>query len=381
MSNLVGDYRYEFPAGAVAQVPAARRDGARLFLVERFACEGSPARPAIAGLTTVGDLPGQLARGDLIVLNDVAVLPARLSARRATGGLVSVLVLDSRGAEATVLLGARGSLGSGEVLDVHGDRWSIRRDAGEGRFEIEVLDGRPVEELMAAVGRMPLPPYIDRGALSDPRDDLDRERYRSTFAAGGAAVAAPTAGLHFTQDLLARCEAAGVRVACLRLDVGEGTFRPLRGERLDDHRMHAERFEVPQACADAFAETRAAGGRVLAVGTTVVRALESAVEPDGRGLRAGAGETDLFIRPGHAFGAVDGLLTNFHQPGSTLLVLVSAFAGLATVRRAYAEAIAAGCRLFSYGDAMLMTGPGPASDPTTRNPTHPGPPTPPGGRG
>jgi S-adenosylmethionine:tRNA ribosyltransferase-isomerase len=203
---------------------------------------------------------------------------------------------------------------------------------------------------------MPLPPYIERGEESDARDALDRERYQTTFARAGAgeAAAAPTAGLHLTPALLAELGSRGVEVARLSLSVGEGTFRPLRGESLDEHVMHTERYEVPADVAARFAAARAQGRRVLAVGTTVVRALESAVTDDGRSLRAGAGETSLFLRPGHRFAAVDALLTNFHQPRSTLLVLVSAFAGLQTVRAAYAHAIAGGYRLFSYGDAMLL---------------------------
>ncbi|HEX5010894.1 MAG TPA: S-adenosylmethionine:tRNA ribosyltransferase-isomerase, partial [Planctomycetota bacterium] len=179
---------------------------------------------------------------------------------------------------------------------------------------------------------------------------------QTTFARAGAgdAAAAPTAGLHLTPALLAAAEARGVDVARLSLSVGEGTFRPLRGESLDEHAMHAERYELPAEVAERFAAARAQGRRVVAVGTTVVRALESSVAADGRTLRAGPGETSLFIRPGHRFAAVDALLTNFHQPRSTLLVLVSAFAGLATVRAAYAHALASGYRFFSYGDAMLL---------------------------
>jgi S-adenosylmethionine:tRNA ribosyltransferase-isomerase len=249
----------------------------------------------------------------------------------------------------------------GERLEVAGDSWRVERALGEGRFEIAVEQGRELGALLADVGRMPLPPYIERGEAQDERDALDRERYQTVYArpasagAGGAqAVAAPTAGLHFSPELLDAVAARGVTLGRLSLAVGEGTFRPLRGERLDEHVMHAERFEIPAALAAQFAATRARGGRVVAVGTTVVRALESAVAPDGRTLRAGAAETALFIRPGHSFDAVDALLTNFHQPRSTLLVLVSAFAGLQRMRAAYRHALAGGYRLFSYGDAMLI---------------------------
>jgi S-adenosylmethionine:tRNA ribosyltransferase-isomerase len=357
VSERAADYDYEVPAGAVAQVPATRRDEARLLRVPRHAVESGHAGPGWLREATVADLPGLLRPGDLLVLNEARVRPARLLARRTSGGRVSVLVLDVApgGRAGSVLLGARGTPQPGEALAVAGDTWRIARALGEGRFEVVVESGRDLPTLLADAGRMPLPPYIERGEEQDPRDALDRERYQTVYASGGAATAAaaPTAGLHLTPELLAALAARGVEVARLSLAVGEGTFRPLRGESLDEHVMHAEHYEVTDQVAARFAATRAEGRRVVAVGTTVVRALESAVAPDGRSLRAGPGETGLFIRPGHAFRAVDALLTNFHQPRSSLLVLVAAFAGLGTVRAAYAEAIAQGFRLFSYGDAML----------------------------
>jgi len=356
--DQAADYDYAVPAGAVAQVPTARREDARLLRVPRHAVESGRAGPGWLREATVADLPALLRPGDLAVLNEARVRPARLAARRPSGGRVSVLVLDvvPDGRAATVLLGARGTPVPGETLAVAGDTWRIVRALGEGRFEVAVAAGRDLPALLSAAGRMPLPPYIERGEEADPRDALDRERYQTVFARAGAATAAaaPTAGLHLTPELLAALAARGVEVARLSLAVGEGTFRPLRGELLDEHVMHAERYEIPAEVAARFAAARAESRRVVAVGTTVVRALESAVAPDGRTLRAGPDETALFIRPGHAFRAVDALLTNFHQPRSTLLVLVAAFAGLATVRAAYAEAIAQGFRLFSYGDAMLL---------------------------
>ncbi len=358
MSGASADYDYEVPPQAVAQEPPERRDGARLLRVAR------QGEPVVRGEGAIPDLVDELRAGDLLVLNEARVLPGRLHARRLqTGGRVQLLVLRVAGRRARALVGARGTLRPGELFDVDGDRWRLRAALGEGRWELEVEPGgRDVETLLAAVGRMPLPPYIERAEGGDPRDALDRERYQTTYArAGGAsqlgaatAAAAPTAGLHLTPELLARIEARGVRCVRLRLDVGEGTFRPLRGERLDEHVMHAERFEIPDEVGRAYAETRAAGGRVVAVGTTVVRALESAVAADGRSLALGEAETALFIRPGHAFRAVDALLTNFHQPRSTLLVLVSAFAGRQRIAAAYARAIASGFRLFSYGDAMFI---------------------------
>jgi S-adenosylmethionine:tRNA ribosyltransferase-isomerase len=349
MGLSVADYDYAFPPEAVAQVPAGRREDARLLRVER---DGSRLVDGV-----VGDLPSLLLPGDLLVLNEARVAPARLLAHRETGGRVSVLVLQGRGSSAQVLLGARGTPLTGELLDVQGDRWRLVETHGEGRFTIEVESGRTVEALMEAVGRMPLPPYIERDPERDARDALDRERYQTTYATAdqpAAAVAAPTAGLHLTSTLLEAAQAAGAGVARLRLDVGEGTFRPLRGETLDEHVMHDERYEIPAPLVEGFAATRRSGGRVVAVGTTVVRALESAVAPDGRTLSPGPATTGLFIRPGHHFVAVDALLTNFHQPRSTLLVLVCAFAGSETIRRAYRHAIESGYRLFSYGDAMFI---------------------------
>jgi S-adenosylmethionine:tRNA ribosyltransferase-isomerase len=369
----VGEYDFVVPPELVAQVPAARRQDARLLVVPR----GAAAAAVTLRDAGVQDLPALLRPGDLLVINDTTVAPARLLARRASGGRVTVLVVASAGRTATVMLGARGTLQAGEIVDVDGDAWRIERALGEGRFEIAVERGRDVATLMAEVGRMPLPPYIHRDAAADPRDALDRERYQTTFAAGPAAsaasaaeaaagaaqpgaapsagaIAAPTAGLHITPELLAAVAARSVAIARLRLDVGEGTFRPLRGERLSEHVMHSERYEVPEAAAAAYAAARERGGRVVAVGTTVVRTLESAVRDGGRRLAPGPGVTSLFIRPGHRFTSVDALLTNFHQPRSTLIVLVSAFAGADAIRAAYGHAIAARYRFFSYGDAMLI---------------------------
>lgn len=357
MSGRIDDYDYAVPEPAVAQEPAARREDARLLRVAR--------QGGITGEGRIPDLAGWLRAGDLVVLNAVPVAPARLAGvRAATGGRVSILALAWSGRRATVLLGTRGRLQAGEELEVHGDRWRLRAAPEEGRVEVEVLSGRDVAALLRDAGRMPLPPYIRRDATRDPRDDLDRDRYRTTFAepdpgtapgpGTAPAVAAPTAGLHLTPELLGELERHGIELARLRLSVGIGTFRPVHVEHLDDHHMHAEDYHVPPETAAAYAAARREGRRVVAVGTTVVRALESAVSADGATLTAGPGRTELFIRPGHAFVAVDALLTNFHQPRSTLLVLVSAFAGRQAIRDAYAEALARGFRLFSYGDAMLL---------------------------
>lgn len=349
MCSEIDQFDYEHPLEAIAQEPPPERDGARLL---HLMCD--PATPPVDRWVT--ELPDLLRAGDLLVLNEVSVMPARLVAFRSTGGRVSVLVVEAEGRRATVLLGARGTCLPGEELQVAGETWQIMAALGEGRFEVEARGERDVEQLMADLGRMPLPPYIRREPVSDPRDASDRERYQTVFARGesATAVAAPTAGLHFTPSMLQAMQDRGVRIARLRLDVGEGTFRPVRAERLDDHEMHSECYEVPEATAAAFAETRAAGGRIVAVGTTVVRTLESAVSPDGQRLTPGAGATRLFIRPGHRFRSVDVLFTNFHQPRSTLLVLVTAFGGYEPVMNAYRHAVDTGYRLFSYGDAMLL---------------------------
>ncbi|MGQ0552860.1 MAG: tRNA preQ1(34) S-adenosylmethionine ribosyltransferase-isomerase QueA [Planctomycetota bacterium] len=371
MSERAADYDYEVPLQAIAQVPAARRDEARLLLVARAAAAPEPLADSF-----MAQLPALLRPGDLLVVNEARVMPARLTARReGTGGRVSVLVLQVHGdgRRASVLLGTRGTPLPGESLRVGEDRWRIESAAGEGRFEIVVEQGREIGALMAEAGRMPLPPYIERAAEQDARDALDRERYQTVFSEGCAssasvsgsrpqptAAAAPTAGLHFTAELLAALQRRGVLLGRLRLDVGEGTFRPLRGETLAEHLMHTERYEIPVLLAEQYArlrreQTGAAGGpRLVAVGTTVVRALESAVSADGRELRAGPAETSLFLKPGAPFRAVEALLTNFHQPRSTLLVLVSAFAGLKRIRAAYRHALDSGYRVFSYGDAMLI---------------------------
>jgi S-adenosylmethionine:tRNA ribosyltransferase-isomerase len=362
-------YDYEHPPEAIAQVPADERAQARLLSVRRGFAEQGDGAPADDDLVDarVADVGRWLRAGDLLVVNDVRVAPARLSGSRDTGGRLSVLVVSTAGRSATVLLGTRGRLQAGEVVEVAGDHWRLMADLGQGRWTIDVAQGDDVETLMERAGRMPLPPYIERGKVDDERDGLDRERYQTTFAHDaeqaaevGRAAAAPTAGLHFTPELFAELESAGVGVARVALEVGEGTFRPLRGETLDEHVMHEERYVVPDEVSERVAATRAAGGRIVAVGTTVVRTLESAADADGI-PRPGAAATRMFIRPGHEFATVDALLTNFHQPRSTLMVLVSAFAGTATIRAAYDHALASGYRFLSYGDAMLLHGEAPDS--------------------
>jgi S-adenosylmethionine:tRNA ribosyltransferase-isomerase len=338
----IADFDYPLPEELVAQEPVEPRDASRLLVVPR---EGPfDHRP-------FRDLEALLAPGDLLVLNDTRVIPARLVGAKATGGRCELLVLEPLDAEGRAWramgqsskpLRAGARLAFGELAA------EVVRAEGAGMFEVRFdRGGAALEAALERVGRVPLPPYVRRA----PRPE-DRERYQTVVARVAGSAAAPTAGLHFTPELLARLDARGVRRAFVTLHVGPGTFLPVRGDDLDAHRMHEERFEIPEATRAAFAECRAAGRRVVAVGTTVVRALESAAGDDG--LRAGPGRTSIFIRPGHPFRAVDALVTNLHLPRSTLLVLVCAFRGRERVLSAYAEAVAARYRFFSYGDAMFL---------------------------
>jgi S-adenosylmethionine:tRNA ribosyltransferase-isomerase len=344
------DYDYDLPEELIAQEPPPRRDASRLMVLER-----STGRVEHRRFT---DLAALLDPGDLVVLNDTRVLAARLDALRPTGGKVEILLVERVGGteaapEWRALLNASKQPRPGqrlriapdleaEILDRDAEGWRLLLDNPSGDA------GQKVEEL----GRMPLPPYIRREP-ADPRAAVDRVRYQTVFARRPGAVAAPTAGLHFTPELLGELEAYGVRLAWLTLHVGPGTFLPVRTERVEDHRMHAEAFELPEPTAEAIARARAVGRRVVAIGTTVARTLEGRAREDGT-VRPGAGRCDLFIYPGHRFRVVDALLTNFHLPRSTLLLLVAAFAGREQVLAAYAEAVRRGYRFYSYGDAMLV---------------------------
>ena len=292
------------------------------------------------------DLPQLLRRGDLLVMNDSRVLHARLLRRKDSGGQVEVLVERLAGAsEAIAQVRASKSPKPGSRLRLE-DAIEVEVVGREGEVYRLRFFGDALEQIERH-GRLPLPPYIERTPES-----ADETRYQTVFARERGSVAAPTAGLHFDHALLAELRALGVGTAFVTLHVGAGTFQPVRTERLADHRMHTERYIVPRATVEAISATRAAGGRVIAVGTTTLRTLEGATV-DGE-LKVGAGETAIFITPGHRFALVDLLISNFHLPKSTLLMLVSAFAGLDEVRRAYRHAIDARYRFFSYGDAMLL---------------------------
>jgi S-adenosylmethionine:tRNA ribosyltransferase-isomerase len=333
------DYHYELPPELIAQEPAAERGASRL-----LALCGSTG--AVRDLQ-FPDLADLLEPGDLLVRNDTRVLPARVHGRKSTGGQVEILVERITG-ERTFVAHVRSSKGAraGHVIELPLGARAAVLGPRDGLVEIE-LD-RPVGPYFEEHGEMPLPPYIQRAA-----DAADRERYQTVYAREAGAVAAPTAGLHFDAGLFARLAAKGVEVADVTLHVGAGTFQPVREDDITRHRMHSEWLRVPAETVAVIEAARARGGRVVAIGTTVVRSLESAAS-SGR-LAPYAGETQIFIYPGFRFRVVDALVTNFHLPESTLLMLVSAFAGREHVLGAYAHAVRERYRFFSYGDAMFVT--------------------------
>jgi len=354
MTQRLSDYDYELPCDRIAQVPLADRAASRLLVLQGDGITDS----------TVRELPGWLQPGDLLVFNDSRVIHARLLGRKSTGGQVEVLVERIIGAsEVLAMVRASKTPQAGSALELDGGiRATVLGRVDEFfhlRLEAEAGEGGSVADtgapdaltLIERHGRLPLPPYIERGA-----DAVDESRYQTVYAREPGSVAAPTAGLHFDEPLLDALRAHGVGLAWVTLHVGAGTFQPVRVEDLDQHVMHREWWVVPQATVDAVAAARAAGRRVVAVGTTALRALESAAE--GVDLRAGSAETGLFVRPGYRFRVIDALMTNFHLPKSTLLMLVSALGGFDNIRAAYRHAVDTGYRFFSYGDAMLID-PGP----------------------
>ncbi|MES2821907.1 MAG: tRNA preQ1(34) S-adenosylmethionine ribosyltransferase-isomerase QueA [Pseudomonadota bacterium] len=335
----VADFHFELPEALIAHHPLAERRASRLLTLE--------GASGALGHRQFGDLPTFLRPGDLMVFNNTRVIPARLFGQKASGGKLEILVervLDTHRVLAHVRASKAPKPGTEILIDGGGQAQMLARH--DALFELRFAE--PVLPLLERVGHMPLPPYIDR-----PDEAADRERYQTVYAARAGAVAAPTAGLHFDQALMEALAGMGVETAFVTLHVGAGTFQPLRVERIEDHLMHKEWLEVDQAVVDAVAACRARGGRVIAVGTTSVRSLESAAR-DGQ-LKPFSGDTDIFIYPGRPFHVVDALVTNFHLPESTLLMLVSAFAGYPETMAAYAAAIAEGYRFFSYGDAMFIT--------------------------
>ncbi|MBI4616631.1 MAG: tRNA preQ1(34) S-adenosylmethionine ribosyltransferase-isomerase QueA, partial [Planctomycetes bacterium] len=353
MSNLTSDYDYELPPDRIAQRPAPERDASRLLVL--------PRRDGEISHRVFRDLPEVLLPGDLLVANDAAVVPARLLGRRASGGKVALLVvrsLPSGRAEVLLRSGRRPKLGEELALESGSEGpvpARVDRDLGDGRWVLALGGGWTLDRMLADRGRAPLPPYIhrpDQPEAPDPLRAEDLSRYQTVYARVPGAIAAPTAGLHFTAAVLSRLAAKSIEVAFLTLQVGEGTFRPITAERIDRHDVLPEEYEIPESTARAATRALAEGRRIIAVGTTACRALETATE--GGAVRAGRGLTRLFIREPHEFRAARGLLTNFHLPRSSLLVLVAAFAGRERVLSAYREAVREGYRFYSYGDAMLI---------------------------
>ncbi|KGI78700.1 tRNA preQ1(34) S-adenosylmethionine ribosyltransferase-isomerase QueA [Oleiagrimonas soli] len=334
------DFHFDLPQRLIAQAPLAERSASRMLVLDvphkRWQDSGVRA------------LPDFLREGDLLVFNDTRVLPARLFGRKETGGAVEILlerVTGAHEARAQMRVSKKPAAGSRILLDDGTPVEVLGRE--DAFFRLRFDTDEPLEKVLLRVGHMPLPPYIERADSAE-----DAERYQTVFAREPGAVAAPTAGLHFDDALLEALRARGVDSGYVTLHVGAGTFQPMRAERIEDHHMHREWLNVGAQLIEKIHRTRAAGGRVIAVGTTVVRALESAtVEGE---LRPFAGETQIFIFPGYRITSIDGLLTNFHLPESTLLMLVSALAGREFMLDAYRHAVEAEYRFFSYGDAMLI---------------------------
>ncbi len=330
----VAEFDYPLPSELIAQAPLPERDASRLLVL--------PRRDGPAGHMKVLDLPQLLRPGDLLVANDARVIPARLHGRKkGTGGKVELLLVEPLGGADWLALGqASKPLRAGSEVEVFGSFVQIVQIRGGGEMVVRLpLQDDALWEFLDRAGELPLPPYIEHAP-----DARDRERYQTVFARERGAVAAPTAGLHFTPRLIQALKEKKIFFSYITLHVGPGTFLPVRARRTEEHRMHSERYFVPEETARAIEQAE----RVIAVGTTSLRTLEASQG------RAGPGATDLFITPGYEFRVVDGLLTNFHLPKSTLLMLVSAFAGLERIKAAYTEAVRERYRFFSYGDAMLI---------------------------
>ncbi|MDH3354988.1 MAG: tRNA preQ1(34) S-adenosylmethionine ribosyltransferase-isomerase QueA [Chromatiales bacterium] len=331
------DFHFDLPQSLIAQFPPAERGDSRLLYLNGADTQDLMFR----------DLELLLRPNDLLIFNNTKVIPARLFGQKSTGGKIEILI-ERITEEDRALAHIRSSKSpkAGAQLILDGDDSEVEVTGREGAL-FQLQFDEPAIDVLNRIGHIPLPPYIER---ADGEDDLDR--YQTVYAREEGAVAAPTAGLHFSDEMLQRLADKGIRQEFITLHVGAGTFQPVRVESIAEHVMHSERIEVPQAICDAVAETKAEGGRVIAVGTTVVRSLESAAR-DGE-LKPFSGETDIFITPGYQFKVIDGLLTNFHLPESTLLMLVSALAGHQRMMTAYQHAVGEKYRFFSYGDAMLI---------------------------
>ncbi|WP_102522960.1 tRNA preQ1(34) S-adenosylmethionine ribosyltransferase-isomerase QueA [Vibrio tapetis] len=344
----VSDFHFELPNELIARYPQPERTASRLLQLE------GPTGQITDGHFT--DVLDQVQQGDLLVFNNTRVIPARMFGRKASGGKLEVLVermLDEESILAHVRCSKSPKPGTELFLGENDEYKAVMVARHDALFEIKFVSDKTVLEILNEVGHMPLPPYIDR-----PDEDADKERYQTVYNQKPGAVAAPTAGLHFDEALLEQIKAKGVEFAYVTLHVGAGTFQPVKVDNINDHHMHAEYVEVPQEVVDAIAATRARGGRIIAVGTTSVRSLESAAQDalkKGTELVPFFGDTEIFIFPGYEYQLVDCLITNFHLPESTLIMLVSAFAGYDSVMAAYQHAVDNQYRFFSYGDAMFIT--------------------------
>ena len=339
----VSDFTFELPDELIARYPMAERTASRLLTLD--------GNTGALGDRQFTELLEMIQPGDLMVFNNTRVIPARLFGQKATGGKLEILVermLDDK----RILAHVRSSKSpkEGAMINLDGGyemKMLARHDA---LFELELQSELTILEVLEAVGHMPLPPYIDR-----PDEDADKERYQTVYNQNPGAVAAPTAGLHFDDGMLAALKAKGVNMAFVTLHVGAGTFQPVRVDNILEHKMHTEWADVPADVVEQIKATKAAGNRVIAVGTTSVRSLESAARASEGELQPFSGDTDIFIYPGYEFKVVDAMVTNFHLPESTLIMLVSAFAGFDEVISAYQHAVAQKYRFFSYGDAMFVT--------------------------
>ncbi|MBM7342864.1 S-adenosylmethionine:tRNA ribosyltransferase-isomerase [Pantoea coffeiphila] len=346
MTMRVADFSFELPESLIAHYPQAQRSGCRLLSLNGE--DGALTH----GVFT--DLLDKLNPGDLLVFNNTRVIPARIFGRKASGGKIEVLIermLDDKRVLAHVRSSKSPKPGSALLLGEDENVQATMTARHDTLFEIEFNDPRAVLDILNDIGHMPLPPYIDR-----PDEEVDRELYQTVYSQKPGAVAAPTAGLHFDEPLLAALREKGIETAFVTLHVGAGTFQPVRVDSIEDHIMHAEYAEVPQDVVDAVLACKARGNRVIAVGTTSVRSLESAAQAAGDALIAPFfGDTKIFIYPGYHYQVIDALVTNFHLPESTLIMLVSAFAGYKNTMHAYQQAVAQEYRFFSYGDAMFIT--------------------------
>lgn len=344
----VSDFHFELPDELIARYPQPERTASRLLQLE------GDSGALIDG--TFKDVLEQVQPGDLLVFNNTRVIPARMFGRKASGGKLEALVervLDEHTILAHVRCSKPPKPGTELFLGENDEYLAEMVARHDALFEIKFKSDKNVLDILNDIGHMPLPPYIDR-----PDEDTDKERYQTVYNEKPGAVAAPTAGLHFDEALLEQIKAKGVEFAYVTLHVGAGTFQPVRVDNINDHHMHAEYVEVPQDVVDAIAATKKRGGRVIAVGTTSVRSLESAAQEakkKGVEFEPFFGDTEIFIYPGYEYQLVDCLITNFHLPESTLIMLVSAFAGYDNVMRAYEHAVQEQYRFFSYGDAMFIT--------------------------